>query len=68
MPNLNYAALAFGLALIVQVAGLFFWGATVEARTKELHGTTEPLRRGDLVAIKTDVEWIRAELERESRR
>lgn len=61
----SWAALGFCLALAGQLVGLVIWGAKVEARTTELHATTEPLRRGDLVKIQTDVSWIRQELERE---
>ena len=64
----SWAALGFCLALAAQLAGLVIWGAKVEARTTELHATTETLRRGDLVKIQTDVSWIRAQLEREDRR
>nr|WP_316629676.1 hypothetical protein [uncultured Brevundimonas sp.] len=64
----SWAALGFCLALAAQLAGLVVWGAKVEARTTELHATTEALRRGDLRAIQTDVSWIRAQLEREERR
>lgn len=64
----SWAALAFCLALAAQLAGIVIWGAKVEARTTELHDTTAPLRRGDLVKIQTDVSWIRAQLEREERR
>ncbi len=64
----SWAALGVCLTLAAQLAGIVMWGAKVEARTTELHATTEPLRRGDLVKIQTDVSWIRAQLEREDRR
>lgn len=61
----SWAALMFFLALGVQLVAVVSWGARVEARTSELHATTEPIRRGDLVKIQTDVAWIRERLERE---
>lgn len=64
----TWAALSFALALAVQLVSIVVWGAKVEARTTEIHATTEPLRRGDLVKIQTDVAWIRSQLEREDRR
>lgn len=64
----TWTALTFALALAVQLVAVVSWGARVEARTAELHATTEPLRRGDLVRIQTDVAWIRDRLEREDRR
>ncbi|NBW10494.1 MAG: hypothetical protein EBR82_20940 [Caulobacteraceae bacterium] len=33
-------------------------------RIDKLEETTEPIRRGDLVAIQTDVAWIRREMEK----
>jgi hypothetical protein len=60
-----WAALTFALALAVQLVTVVSWGARVEARTSELYATTEPIRRGDLVAIQRDVAWIRERLERE---
>lgn len=64
----TWAALSFALALAVQLGGVVAWGARVEARTSELRETTQPLRDGDLVQIRTDVAWIRSQLEREERR
>lgn len=67
LPAWIWAALSFGLALVVQLAGVVAWGATVETRVDEVQATTEPLRRGDLVKIQTDVTWIRERLEAEER-
>jgi len=64
----SWAALSFTLAIAAQLVGVVIWGAKVEARTNEIHATTEPLRRGDLVKIQTDVAWIRSQIEREDRR
>jgi hypothetical protein len=37
-------------------------------RVTALEQTTEPIRRGDLVAIQTDVAWIRREMEKGDRK
>ena len=63
----NYAALGFALALLVQFAVAVSFAASVNADVRELKVTTQPLRDGDLVRIQTDVAWIRTRLEKEDR-
>ena len=65
--GLNTATISLILAVAVQFALVVANGARVEAQVTELRATTEPLRRGDLVAIQRDVAWIRENMERERR-
>ncbi|GLK49623.1 hypothetical protein GCM10017620_25960 [Brevundimonas intermedia] len=60
--------LAFFLAVLVQFAVVVSYGARAQAQINELKSTTQPLRDGQLVEIRTNVAWIRAELERERER
>lgn len=63
--GLNTATITLMLAIAIQFAIVVANGARVEAQVQELRTTTEPLRRGDLVKIQTDVAWIRESMERE---
>tara|TARA_R110002167_G_scaffold12963_5_gene54873 strand:- start:4423 stop:4659 length:237 start_codon:yes stop_codon:yes gene_type:complete len=63
--GLNTATIGLILAIAIQFAMLVANGARVEAQVSDLRATTEPLRRGDLVAIQRDVSWIRENMERE---
>jgi hypothetical protein len=63
--GLNTATVSLILAIAIQFAIVVANGARVEAQVTDLRATTEPLRRGDLVAIQRDVAWIRENMERE---
>lgn len=63
--GLNTATIGLILAIAVQFAIVVANNTRVEAQVSDLRQTTEPLRRGDLVAIQRDVAWIRENLERE---
>lgn len=63
--GLNTATVGLMLAILIQFAIVVANGARVEAQVSDLRATTEPLRRGDLVAIQRDVSWIRENMERE---
>lgn len=63
--GLNTATVSLILAIAIQFAIVVANGARVEAQVSDLRATTEPLRRGDLVAIQRDVSWIRENMERE---
>ena len=63
--SLNAATISLILAIAVQFAFLVSQGAQVKAQVADLQSTTEPLRRGDLVAIQRDVAWIRENMARE---
>lgn len=64
---LSWAAAAFVLAFLVQF-GVFVSGqARAQAQINELQVTTQPLRDGQLVEIRTDVAWIRREMEQRGR-
>lgn len=63
--GLNTATVSLILAIAIQFAIVVANGARVEAQVTDLRATTEPLRRGDLVAIQRDVSWIRENMERE---
>lgn len=65
---LSWAAAAFVLAFLIQF-GVFVSGqARAQAQIHELQETTKPLRDGELVEIRTNVAWIRREMEREQGR
>ncbi len=66
--GLNTATVSLILAIAIQFAIVVANGARVEAQVSDLRATTEPLRRGDLVAIQRDVAWIRENMERERTR
>lgn len=66
--GLNTATVSLILAIAIQFAIVVANGARVEAQVTDLRATTEPLRRGDLVAIQRDVSWMRENMERERTR
>lgn len=61
--GLNTATISLILAIALQFAASVAWASRQETQQAELRATTEPLRRGDLVKIQTDVAWIRERLE-----
>lgn len=63
--SLNTATVGLILAIAIQFAFVVASGARVQAQVADLRTTTEPLRRGDLVAIQRDVAWIRENMERD---
>lgn len=63
--GLNTATVSLILAIALQFAIVVANAARVEAQVTDLRTTTEPLRRGDLVAIQRDVSWIRENMERD---
>lgn len=67
-PAFNWQIIAIVMAVLINFAGAVAFGVRVEAQVAALQQTTEPLRRGDLVAIQTDVAWMRSRMEREERR
>jgi len=70
MPTstVNWAMIAVGVTLLVQFAGAVAYGSRVQAQVSNLQEITQPLKDGQLVEIRTNVAWIRAELERERER
>ncbi len=65
-PPINWSKVAFLWAASITVAGWVFIGAQGEQRLKTLEHRTEPLAKGDLVAVQRDVSWIRERLERDA--
>lgn len=64
---INWAAVSAIAVLLIQFAAAVTFGASASAEIRELKSTTEPIRRGDLVAIQTDVAWIRKQMEASDR-
>lgn len=63
----TWAAIGVIMSLLLALGGSVAAFARVDAQVSELRATTEPLRRGDLVKIETDVAWIRQRLEQDQR-
>ncbi len=66
--TVNWAMIAVVVTLLVQFAGAVAYGSRVQAQVSNLQEITQPLKDGQLVEIRTNVAWIRAELERERER
>lgn len=70
LPNwpINWAFVGIVIAVMVHYTVAVSFASRVEARVHKLEEVTEPIRRGDLVQIQTDVRWIREQYERDRSR
>ncbi|WP_292066027.1 hypothetical protein [Brevundimonas sp. UBA7664] len=66
-PALTISTAQLALAILVQVvAAAVLFGGQFQ-RVDALERVTEPLAKGDLVAVQRDVAWIRERLEKGDR-